>query len=580
MDQLGIDEAGRLYAAARALTGALTASDVAAVVFEHVLVELGASSSGFWLVDDDMIRFAGGAGHVDDSPERVGPIPFDSDLPAAQCIRSRQIVAYGSTAERDRRWPSLVGLGSSSSEAVVVLPLVARDAVLGCLHIGYPGQIDPAELELGLLASLAELCAAALERARLYDDERDMREQLQFLADATHILTRSLEPDRVVQALVDIAVPRLADWCSVLVPEGDELRTVALRIAGGDERQMAVVAEQRFPISGDTSVAAAFRAGEPQVVPTLSPQVFEAVGVQVAEVVREKDLLSALVVPIMWAARPIGVLALAVSTPGNQLTHRRRQTAEGLALRAGVALHNARLYQQEHVVAQTLAEALLPATTPHIPGYECAVRYLPAAGDVAGDWFDVLDLGKRFLVGVGDAAGHGIPAAALMAELRNAARGLGAAGHPPDELLDYLGSLADSGDDLFATALYGFLDPAAHELEWATAGHLPPVLAHAGTVRLIDGDESEPVAGAPIASGLPGGRSRNRLHFEPGDVLVLVTDGVVERRGGHIDDGLARVTTLLAASAAETAGAIADRIVRELCGDAQDDCSVLVLKRT
>src|SRR4051812_43176566 len=215
-------DAGRLYAVARALAAALTADDVAAAVFEHALADLGARTAGFWLLEDDTIHFAGGAGHEDDTPERVGPIPIDSDMPAAVCVRSGEVVFFGSIGERDERWPALAGVNSIST-AVVVLPLVARETPLGCLHIGYPATTARADIDLAILLRVAELAAAALDRARLFDSEREHRQQLQFLSDATSVLMRSLEPLDVLQALVDIAVPRLADWCSVLILDDEVL---------------------------------------------------------------------------------------------------------------------------------------------------------------------------------------------------------------------------------------------------------------------------------------------------------------------------------------------------------------------
>lgn len=564
--------AGRLYSVARALTSALTADDVAAAVFRHALADLGAKSIGFWLLEEGVIGFAGGAGHVADVPARVGVIPLDSDLPAAMCVRTGEVVTYGSVAERDARWPALAGL-ESSSDAVVVLPLVARSRSMGCLHIGYTSPARSEDTDIGFLMRLAELCAAALDRAQLFDAEREHRGQLEFLAEATSVLIRSLEPHDVVQALVDIAVPRLADWCAVLTPDGDHLRPVALRLANDPGSVSEAVLHQSFTIAGNNAVGRCFRTGRTQVI---DPIPTTGLRPEAADALRATVIDSAMLLPILLGGRPIGVLSLAFS--GRPLTPRRRTTAEGLALRAGVALHNARMYDHERRTARTLAEALLPATTPVMPGYDCAVRYLPTAGDVAGDWYDVLDLGDRYLVGVGDAAGHGIASATLMAELRNAARGLAAAGLAPDQVLDTLATLVDrSGDELFATMLCGVLDPVCHELEWSTAGHPPPVLVRDGSARLLGA--VDPETGTPIATGLMRRHSSQVLPVRRGDTLVLVTDGVFERRGGDLDEGLDRLLALLSAAAADRTEAIADRIVTELCGDATDDCSVLVLRR-
>ena len=172
--------AGSLYQAARALAGALTAAEVAAAVFEHVLADLGATSSGLWMVDAEGIRFAGGAGVFRDPELPVWLMPADSDLPAAVCIRENRPVFYGSAAERDRRWPVLASV-RSTSDATAILPLRAGTQVIGCLHVGYPMMLAEADFDHLLLGRLAELCAAALDRARLYEREHQLAQTLQSL---------------------------------------------------------------------------------------------------------------------------------------------------------------------------------------------------------------------------------------------------------------------------------------------------------------------------------------------------------------------------------------------------------------
>ena len=418
----------RLYAVAQALTSALTPEEVAAAVFEHALADLGAGTAGLWMLRGPVIRFAGGAGHVDDSPYRVGEILLESDLPAAISVRTGEAVTCGSRLERDSRWPSLEGFGPET-EAVAVVPLKTGERAFGCLHIGYRTAMPVADMEVPLLQRLAELCSAALQRSELYEDEREEREQLQFFSDATRALIWSLDPDEVIDALVDTAVPRLAPWCAMLVPEGNQLRTVAVRIAGDDGTHARAIERHSFPLAADMHISRSFRTGRMEVANPAPAVVVAGQGV---------DIKAALIVPITWGGGPIGVLCLGFDDPDRPLNARLQETAEGLALRAGVALHNASRYDTERSIARTLTEALLPPTVPTVGGYETAVRYLPASGDVAGDWYDLFEVGGKFVLGVGDSAGHGIPAATVMAELRNAARGLAATGLGPTEILDFL----------------------------------------------------------------------------------------------------------------------------------------------
>lgn len=580
MDPAG-NKAERLYAVAQALTGALTADEVAEAVFERALADLGASTAGFWLLEGGEIRFAGGAGHLDDSPYRVGAIRPDSDLPAALAVRTRKVVAYGSQAERDEKWPGLAGFGGDA-EAVAVVPLLTGERVLGCLHIGYTARMAVDRMDIPLLEELAGLCASALNRSSIFEEEREEREQLAFFSDATRALIRSLDPDQVLAGLVDTAVPRLAPWCAVLSPSGNQLHTVAVRIAGDDGSAARAVEREVFPISEDYAVSRCFRTGRIQVSEQVPDYIStgQAVSPETAEAVSNAGLAASVVVAIPWAGRPIGVLVLGYSDASRVRSMRLLETAEGLALRAGVALHNASRYDAERTVARTLTEALLPPSVPQVPGYDVAPRYLPASGNVAGDWYDLFPTGGKFVLGVGDSAGHGIPAATVMAELRNAARGLAAAGLSPAAILDNLNLVADfDQQDVFATAVYGVLDVSRNTLDWAVAGHPRPIFLRGHTAVLLGEEHHGTVFGTPIASGIHGERSEQDIQLDVGDLLVFYTDGVIERRFATLEEGTQRLISTVERMAGAPVSSIAARIIEELCQDATDDCCVLVLRR-
>ncbi|HEY6784467.1 MAG TPA: PP2C family protein-serine/threonine phosphatase, partial [Gemmatimonadales bacterium] len=171
-------------------------------------------------------------------------------------------------------------------------------------------------------------------------------------------------------------------------------------------------------------------------------------------------------------------------------------------------------------------------------------------------------------------------AATVMAELRNAARGLAAAGLTPAEILDDLAVVAIfDRQEMFATALYGLLDPDQNILDWALAGHPLPILLRDGRADLIGQDPPGSVFGTPIASGVKGERSEQQLELAEGDLVVFYTDGVVERRFAPIEQGLSRLLRLIEEMAGQSADSLAGRIIEELCSDAADDCSVMVLRR-
>jgi serine phosphatase RsbU (regulator of sigma subunit) len=203
-----------------------------------------------------------------------------------------------------------------------------------------------------------------------------------------------------------------------------------------------------------------------------------------------------------------------------------------------VAAHRerARLLEHERGIAETLQRALLPERLPEIPGLALTSHFSPAAGLVGGDWFDAvrLDSGELGLA-IGDVAGKGIPAAALMGELRGGLRASVLDGGEPNEMLRRLDRLCDRAGHM-ATALVALIDPVSGVVRHASAGHLPPALIEpGGAVRFLHDGQSTPLlaydASVPSA----------RAVLPVGGRLVLYTDGLVERRREAIDESLARL---------------------------------------
>jgi GAF domain-containing protein len=446
---------------------------------------------------------------------------------------------------------------------------------VGVLTLGWPADHRFDEVELAVLEVIAHQCAVALDRARIEQVRLAERDALELLSEGTRLMVSALDPADIVESLVALAVPRLAPWCAVDVVEGHTLRRVAVEIAGHEDLARELRDRAGLPIGHPAPHTVAIRTGEVQVVPevdrvlrTLYPDP------RVGALLGERPW-TGLAVPVKAAGEVIGVMSLASDRWRSTPTDDVRFVAEGLAARAGVALVNARRFEDERQTAALLMEAFLPARLPAIPGYEVAARYLPAGGRVAGDWYDVVPLPSgRYLVGIGDAGGHDIRAASLMGQLRNSARGLAMTGLSPAAVLDGLQLLTvEDGPDSFATAAYGVLDPATHAVRWAIAGHLPPLVFGPDGARFL-----ARAGGAPLGS--PGaGVTEQSARWGPATGVVLVTDGVLERRGQGLDDGLDRLLRLVDDHRALDATALTGRIVAALCPGAEDDCCVLVLRR-
>ncbi len=178
-------------------------------------------------------------------------------------------------------------------------------------------------------------------------------------------------------------------------------------------------------------------------------------------------------------------------------------------------------------------------------GLRAAVRYRPAEKEhlVGGDWYDAVALPTgEILLCVGDVAGHGIDAATGMVSLRNALRGLAATGAGPAQLLTWLNLVAyHLTDHVTATAVAAVFDPATRKLRWARAGHLPPIVRHRdGTATTL-----------PLIRGSLLGALRDVVYQEEtvqladGDILLIYTDGLIERRDAPVQESVARLVTLV-----------------------------------
>ncbi|HEV2373029.1 MAG TPA: SpoIIE family protein phosphatase [Streptosporangiaceae bacterium] len=233
--------------------------------------------------------------------------------------------------------------------------------------------------------------------------------------------------------------------------------------------------------------------------------------------------------------------------------------------------------EEEHRLAVRLQQAITPwSTEPVVAGVDIAARYRPAgpAGLVSGDWYDAVPLpsGQMLLV-VGDIAGHGIEAVTGMVGFRNCLRGLAVTGAGPATLLSWLNQHAyylTAGT--IGTAVCGLYDPDTRNLRWSRAGHLPPVLVRGGTAHQLE-----------LRTGLLLGADPQARYEEvstvlqPGDVLLLYTDGLVERRDEAIDDSLAALLHY-AGRPVSAIGSYADFLMHHADADTGDDVCLVAVR--
>lgn len=290
--------------------------------------------------------------------------------------------------------------------------------------------------------------------------------------------------------------------------------------------------------------------------------------------------------PLIASGRPVGSCILGFERQRSFSTEE-RTVLTALAGLIAHAMERAQRYDSEAALARGLQQALLPRRLSAHPRVETAGRYLPGTQgmDVGGDWYDVVEAGDGLALVIGDVQGHGVQAAATMGQLRSAVRAFALGDRPPDEVMSGTNHLLiDLDPGQFASCCYLRLDPATGRARIARAGHPPPLLRPPrGPTRVLD------VPGGVVLGVDPQARYPvTELVLEPDAILALYTDGLVERPGADIDDGITALRLALnrAGAAAGRRGGrslagVADRLTATArhAPDRPDDVALLLAAR-
>ena len=273
--------------------------------------------------------------------------------------------------------------------------------------------------------------------------------------------------------------------------------------------------------------------------------------------------------PITVNGERVGFVAAAVALhaveDGDDLV------VERLVQLATVAFDNLRTLEREHRTALLLQRSLLPATLPTVSGASLAARYRASErhAEVGGDFFDAFEVEGRLFIVIGDVQGHSLEAAIVMAQLRYSLRAYAYDGYGPGEIMDRIDSvLVRNEPGVIATACIGMIDQARRSVRFVSAGH-PPMIRKRGDAATL-------LAQKGVLLGIGSMHSEHVEELAPGDRLLLVTDGLVERRTTPLDECLDQVATLLAASSDCDTQAVADRVLDEF-GASDDDVALLVV---
>ncbi len=513
-----------------------------------------------------------------------GDVPVDSTLSGSCFTRGRMAITTLGVGEHPSDEVASEVVARAVAEVaepvtIVTEPLMGSVGPLGVLSFAFVAQVTPSEIELRFLSTLAGLTAQALERAQVFEHERQAlrdaesgRERLSLLSEVTKLLSSSLDPTTVMLRTMRLVEGRLSDACVVQVPGENGLERLDEQGSDvpGDSADGSLVVERRVPFDSDAPAAIAFRTGRPHLAPTSVLDGGDDAG------------SSALAVPLTVNAEVIGVMTF-IDGPGRHFGPDDVSLAVEVASRTGVALSNANRFQREHVVAEVLQRAVLPDSLPALVGLQLDAEYRAGAAGtyVGGDWYDVFQLDSEHVVfSVGDVMGKGAPAAALMGQARSAIRAYAVAGQSPSQVLSSIDRLFDAlAEERVVTAVVGTINLSTGSVHLANAGHPPPLILKAdGTPAYTNAQGS-----LLIAAGLGDSpRPVEEFVLAPGDWLIMYSDGLVERRGELLSAGMDRLAHMATVIAEEgwpdrPATVLASRLSDE---EQTDDVVVLTLNYT
>jgi serine phosphatase RsbU (regulator of sigma subunit)/integral membrane sensor domain MASE1 len=497
----------------------------------------------------------------------------DSDAPGPRAVRDHTAVYLGDLKTLE------AGTGS-----VAALPLLTEVGALGYLGVWWAGPREATAVEREYLRSTAETTSRALERARLREAEGREHARVEALAELTRLLAAALTPEAIGEVVADRVRAAVggADALSLGVISQDGRRLEWVTTAGcAGETSMQF---SDLPMDVPTPATDAARTGRPVIIrtPAEYEQRYPGPGPDTPAVVAHGS--SWLKWPLQVGTAPVGVIGLIWRHP-QQFEPGQLAVVAAVADLVAQAQVRARAYADEHALAAVLQRAIIPTTAAVIPGLEIAASYRQAGTtkQIGGDWYDALALpGKRAYLAVGDVVGHGLTAAEDMTQLRNAGRTLAVVGYQPASILEELARVTDwATSGKFATVAAAIIEPDVSVLTYATAGH-PPILirrAKTGTVEIPPPAEG-PALCLPSEEDCPR-YTQGHTGFDVGDVMLMYTDGLIERRGEDLDEGIARVAERLQAwQPSAPLSSLCDELISSLAAEPQlDDMCVLAVFR-
>jgi GAF domain-containing protein len=532
---------------ASSLSRAAALPDVVGAVLEDAVKEIGARAALVATLTHDgrELEVVGQLGHREDVMERWARFPVDAELPLSNAVRERRPIVMETLAQRDLRYPKLKGEVMPDDHAVVCLPMLVQDQVVGGMSISFPEPRSFDADAIAFLEAVTTQTGQAMRRASLYEAERSARveaeranERLGLIADASAVVNERLGFTENLSLLAELLVRRVADLCIIdVVGEDGDVDRVAAVHRDPVKQPLVDHIKERYAPGGAFSlpIFEVMRTGEPAWSAEMPADLIAqgAHDQEHARMISGLGFQSYMSVPLRTRARIVGTLSLISTDPARRYAPPDVGTVVELAGRAALWIENARLYEDRDRTARVLQQSLLPVEIPAIRGLDIAAGYWPAGegNEVGGDFYDVFEvLPGTWLAIMGDVCGRGPEAAAVMGIVRHAAWALGGLYDSPSRILEEIDRVMRPrvSSSRFCTACIVRIevDDSRTRLSIASAGHPLPVLFRPD--------------GELVSAGSPGsmlGIVDDPAFFDveldlgPGESLVLYTDGVSER--GH-----------------------------------------------
>jgi len=566
--------AALLAAAGRVLTDPGSVEERLAAVTDLLVPDLS-DWAAVWLRGDDeryrpvAVAPAGVADPVGALGSVRVPDQFSAEFRAGRAFAVPQVTEqmFRTATTDEAQFAALTAIGGASWLAA---PLTISGTVVGLLTLtsSEPDRYDQADVALG--ADLGQRLATMVAAERLAARRRQLHEITVALSAAGTVAEAAAA---LTTGLRDALGASLVAVCT----HGDDGQLHTIDVVGAPPGRWDDFTTMRLTPSVPLPHAALTR--RPVWLPDRAT-VAERYPAVVGSMSGQTQAIAAL--PLLVGDRLVGALAVTYRTP-RPFDHDERAFLLTVADQVAVAFERAALADVRREMAETLQRSLLPGDLPVVDRLAVTARYLPAVQgtSAAGDWYEVLPLaGGAVAVVVGDVVGNGAPAAAVMGQLRSALAGALLAGCPPARALEVLDRFAAhvSGARVSTVACLR-LEPDTGRLTYSSAGHPPPLLVHAvdatGRDGYLDG-------GLGPALGLPtsGPRLEAARTLSPGATLVLYTDGLVERRGATLDDGLARLAAAVTGRRSAELPELVDGVLGELVSGngGTDDVAVVAVR--